>query len=92
MCVYVSIFGEIVCCTAVCVRRFVSDAFSFCSVVLADSTDSQTRQCDAEAKIVFPLVVAATFAKDVEKWKEDIKDCVCWIDDLNDDDDDEKVK
>ena len=45
----------------------------------------------AEASIVFPLMVVVTFAKDVEKWKEDIKDCVCWIDDLNDDDD-KKVK
>jgi deoxyhypusine synthase len=36
----------------------------------------------AEATIVFPLIVSQTFAKDVEQWKEDTKDCVCWSDDL----------
>jgi deoxyhypusine synthase len=36
----------------------------------------------ADATIVFPLLVATTFAKDVEQWKEATKDCVCWIDDL----------
>jgi deoxyhypusine synthase len=36
----------------------------------------------ADATIVFPLVVSQTFAKDVDKWKEETKDCVCWVDDL----------
>jgi hypothetical protein len=36
----------------------------------------------AEASIVFPLVVAATFAKDVVEWEQETKDCVCWIDDV----------
>jgi deoxyhypusine synthase len=36
----------------------------------------------ADATIVFPLLVATTFAKDVELWKEAVKDTVCWIDDL----------
>jgi deoxyhypusine synthase len=39
----------------------------------------------AEATVVFPLIVSQTFAKDVEKWKEDSKDCVCWRDDLDQD-------
>jgi deoxyhypusine synthase len=36
----------------------------------------------ADATIVFPLVVSQTFAKDVAKWREETKDCVCWVDDL----------
>lgn len=36
----------------------------------------------ADATIVFPLIVSQTFAKDVEQWKEDTKDCVCWAGDL----------
>lgn len=36
--------------------------------------------CDAT--IAFPLLVASTFAKDVEKWKESVKDTVCWIEDM----------
>ena len=36
--------------------------------------------CDAS--IAFPLIVSQTFAKDVEQWKEDTKDTVCFIDDL----------
>lgn len=36
----------------------------------------------ADASIVFPLIVASTFAKDVEAWKESTKDCVCWVDDI----------
>jgi deoxyhypusine synthase len=36
----------------------------------------------AEATIVFPLIVSQTFAKDVDQWKEDTKDCVCWSGDL----------
>ena len=36
----------------------------------------------ADASIVFPLIVSQTFAKDVEKWREETKDCVCWVDDL----------
>ena len=37
----------------------------------------------ADATIVFPLIVSQTFAKDVEQWKEDTKDCVCWSGDLS---------
>jgi deoxyhypusine synthase len=37
----------------------------------------------AEATIVFPLLVSQTFAKDVEKWKEETKDTICWINDLD---------
>jgi deoxyhypusine synthase len=36
----------------------------------------------ADATIAFPLIVASTFAKDVDAWKDTIKDCVCWIDDI----------
>jgi deoxyhypusine synthase len=36
----------------------------------------------AEASIVFPLIVASTFAKDVETWKESVEGCVCWVDDI----------
>lgn len=36
----------------------------------------------ADASIVFPLIVSQTFAKDVEEWGEQVKDCVCWVDDL----------
>lgn len=33
----------------------------------------------ADATIVWPLIVSQTFAKNVQQWKEDTKDCVCWI-------------
>lgn len=36
----------------------------------------------ADATIVFPLIVSQTFAKEVDKWKEETKDCVCWVGDL----------
>lgn len=36
--------------------------------------------CDAT--IAFPLIVSQTFAKDIETWKEETKDCICWVDDL----------
>ncbi|GAX23714.1 deoxyhypusine synthase [Fistulifera solaris] len=36
----------------------------------------------ADATIVFPLIVAATFAKDLEKWTEESKTMVCHIDEL----------
>jgi deoxyhypusine synthase len=35
----------------------------------------------ADATIVFPLIVSQTFAKDVDAWKEETKDCVCWMGD-----------
>jgi len=38
----------------------------------------------AEATIVFPLIVSQTFAKDVEGWKKDTEDCVCWLYDEDD--------
>lgn len=37
----------------------------------------------ADATVIFPLIVSQTFAKDVEVWKESVKDCVCWLDDAN---------
>jgi deoxyhypusine synthase len=36
-----------------------------------------------DATVAFPLIVSQTFAKDVEKWKVETKDTVCWIDDLD---------
>jgi len=33
----------------------------------------------ADATVVFPLIVSQTFAKGVEAWKKDTKDCVCWL-------------
>lgn len=36
----------------------------------------------ADATVVFPLIVSQTFAKDVEQWKKDTENCVCWVDDL----------
>lgn len=33
----------------------------------------------AEASIVWPLIVSQTFAKNVDEWKEQTKDCVCWV-------------
>ena len=37
----------------------------------------------ADATVIWPLIVSQTFAKDVEVWKESVKDCVCWLDDAN---------
>jgi len=37
----------------------------------------------ADATIVWPLIVSQTFAKNVQQWKEETKDCVCWIYDDN---------
>jgi deoxyhypusine synthase len=36
----------------------------------------------SDATIAFPLLVASTFAKDVDAWKESVKDTVCWFEDL----------
>jgi len=33
----------------------------------------------ADATIVWPLIVSQTFAKNVEEWKENNKDSICWI-------------
>ena len=44
---------------------------------------AQPVKITAEATIVFPLLVAATFAKDVDKWKKETEGCVCHIDDLD---------
>lgn len=41
----------------------------------------------ADASIVFPLIVAATFAKNVEEWKESVRGTVCHVDDLEKTDD-----
>ena len=35
----------------------------------------------ADATIVFPFIVSQTFSKEVEEWKEETKDCVCWLSD-----------
>jgi deoxyhypusine synthase len=40
---------------------------------------------NSDATIVFPLIVSQTFAKEVEQWKKDTKDSVCWSDDLDQD-------
>lgn len=37
----------------------------------------------ADASIVFPLIVSQTFAKDIDQWKESVRDCVCWIEDID---------
>jgi deoxyhypusine synthase len=42
--------------------------------------DAKPVKVSADASLVFPLIVSQTFAKDVEQWKEDVKDCVCWKD------------
>lgn len=42
---------------------------------------AQPVKVTADATIAFPLLVATTFAKDVENWKESTKDCVCWVED-----------
>jgi deoxyhypusine synthase len=34
----------------------------------------------ADATIAFPLIVAATFAKDVDQWKKSVLETICWID------------
>lgn len=36
----------------------------------------------ADATFVFPLIVSQTFAKNVYEWKENVKDCVCWVGEL----------
>lgn len=37
---------------------------------------------NADATLAFPLIVSQTFAKDVEQWKRETENCVCWVDDL----------
>lgn len=37
---------------------------------------------NADATVAFPLIVSQTFAKDVQQWKEESKDCVCWASDM----------
>jgi deoxyhypusine synthase len=44
---------------------------------------AQPVKVSMDATVAFPLIVSQTFAKDVEKWKEETKDTVCWIDDLD---------
>jgi deoxyhypusine synthase len=44
---------------------------------------AQPVKVTADATLVFPLLVSQTFAKDVDEWKESVKDTVCWIDDLD---------
>jgi glucose-6-phosphate 1-dehydrogenase len=55
--------------------------------VFADAAIAVKKTCMQElskgnAMIVFPLVISQTFAKDMAKWREETKDCVCWVDDL----------
>ena len=47
---------------------------------------AQPVKVNAEATIVFPLIVASTFAKDVGKWRDSVKDAVLWAGDLNSND------
>lgn len=42
--------------------------------------DAKPVKVSADASLVFPLIVSQTFAKDVEQWKKDTEDCVCWLD------------
>lgn len=42
--------------------------------------DAKPVKVSADASLVFPLIVSQTFAKNVEQWKEETKDCVCWLD------------
>lgn len=42
--------------------------------------DAKPVKVTADASIVFPLIVSQTFAKDVARWRDDTKDCVCWLD------------
>ena len=44
--------------------------------------DAKPVKITADATLVFPLLVAATFAKDVDEWKESVKGTECYIDDL----------
>ena len=37
----------------------------------------------ADATMVFPFMVSQTFAKNVQEWKDSVKDCVCWVNDLD---------
>lgn len=46
--------------------------------------DAKPVKITADATLVFPLIVAATFAKDVEAWKESVKGTACYVDDLPD--------
>ena len=45
-------------------------------------TTAKPVKVSMDATIGFPLVVSQTFAKDVEKWKEEVQNTVCWVDDL----------
>ena len=45
---------------------------------------AQPVKVSADATLVFPLLVSQTFAQNVDQWKQDTQDCVCWIDDLSD--------
>lgn len=45
--------------------------------------DAKPVKVCADATVVFPLIVSQTFAKNVEEWKESVKDTVCWASDLD---------
>lgn len=44
---------------------------------------AQPVKVTADATLVFPLLVNQTFAKNVDDWKQRVKDTVCWVDDLH---------
>jgi deoxyhypusine synthase len=44
---------------------------------------AQPVKVTADATLVFPLLVNQTFAKNVDEWKQRVKDTVCWVDDLH---------
>lgn len=41
--------------------------------------DAKPVKVSADATLVLPLIVSQTFAKDVEQWKKNTEDCVCWL-------------
>lgn len=43
---------------------------------------AQPVKITADATLVFPWLVAATFAKNVPAWKESVQGTVCWVGDL----------
>lgn len=45
-------------------------------------TTAKPVKVTCDATIAFPMLVAATFAKDIEKWEDSVKETVCWSEDL----------
>ena len=46
--------------------------------------DARPVKVTCEASIAFPLIVSQTFGKDVGAWKRSVEGCVCWHEDLED--------